>query len=486
MNKIFRSILFSFAISICLKGNNLIITNITRSGSNNDLITFNVSWENSWYVQGLPSNHDAIWVFIKFRECNTSGQWNHALLSTNMLDHSLSAGLAFAQPITTVDRWGNPGSHNTGAMIRRSNYGTGNIVNETVTLRVVGSTSGVPFNASTNYDIKVFGIEMVYIPEGPFYVGDGQSTYALFTPGTNPRAPYRVTSEASQTIATGLNGYPCTLPATFPKGYSSFYIMKYEITQGQYVDFLNTIDPAHAISRSYIYNGNMYNIQLTGGTYTTTQPNRAMIYLSFVDLLSYLDWAALRPITEMEYEKACRGPKDFVMGEYAWGTTSFIEAINFSGTTSGQEVCNNVGANLHFYGTSYNCSGGMFGSSNSGPVEVGVFARDNTTSREGTGAGYYGAMELSGNVWEMCIQVNVNNNNPNTSSSYMGIWGDGMLNNAGSYNVTSWPTVEWFCYKGGSWTSHQDRCRVSDRNDIGYGSSYYNSRYNNSSGRGSR
>lgn len=469
-----------------IKANNLLISNVSRGGSSNDLITFTISWENSWFVQGLPANHDAVWIFIKFRECNTGGQWNHALLSTNMTDHTLSSGLAFAQPITNMDRFGNPGNHNTGALIRRANYGIGNISNETVTLRIVGSTSGVAFDPGVDYDIKVFGIEMVYVPEGPFYVGDGVSSYALFTPGTNPRLPYKVTSEATQTLATGYNGYSCTLPASFPKGYSSFYVMKYEITQGQYVDFLNTIDPSHALNRAYVYNGYMYNIQLTGGVYTTTQPNRAMIYMSFADLLSYLDWAALRPLTEMEYEKACRGPRDFVPGEFAWGNVSYREARNFTGTTSGLEICTDSAANLHFYGNDYYCHGGMWGSSNSGPVEVGVFARDNTTTREATGAGYYGAMELSGNVFEICIQVNTNNNNPNTSSSYTGIWGDGMLNSMGVYDVTSWPVNEWFCYRGGAWNENQDRARVSDRYFINYGSSQYNARYNNYGGRGAR
>ena len=44
--------------------------------------------------------------------------------------------------------------------------------------------------------------------------------------------------------------------------------------------------------------------------------------LSWPDLCAYADWAALRPMTELEYEKACRGPNNPVLGEYAWGNTS--------------------------------------------------------------------------------------------------------------------------------------------------------------------
>ncbi|MCS7085849.1 MAG: hypothetical protein RMM53_08950, partial [Bacteroidia bacterium] len=40
---------------------------------NRDLIAFEISWQNSWNVVGPPSNHDAVWVFVKFRPCTTGG-----------------------------------------------------------------------------------------------------------------------------------------------------------------------------------------------------------------------------------------------------------------------------------------------------------------------------------------------------------------------------------------------------------------------------
>ena len=41
-----------------------------------------------------------------------------------------------------------------------------------------------------------------------------------------------------------------------------------------------------------------------------------------MNLCTYLDWAGLRPMTELEYEKICRGPSAPVAGEYAWGSTT--------------------------------------------------------------------------------------------------------------------------------------------------------------------
>ncbi|NLL27243.1 MAG: SUMF1/EgtB/PvdO family nonheme iron enzyme [Bacteroidales bacterium] len=488
MNKILQAKrVIYFFILFCLyfpaESNNLVISSVSRTGTDRDVITATISWDNSWNVIGIPQNHDAVWLFIKFRECEAGGEWSHALLSTNMSDHTFSAGITPAQPITNADRFGVAGNHNTGVMIRRSDYGIGNISSQTVSLRVVGSTNGSLLNSTVEYDIKVLGIEMVYIPEGSFYVGDGSSTYFLHSPGTNPKMPYKVTSEASVTIGHYSN-YTVTLNASFPKGYAAFYYMKYEITQGQYCDFLNTIPINAALSRAYIYSSYMYHITLDGGVYSGRYPDRAMNYMSYRDLLSYLDWAALRPPTEMEYEKACRGPLDYVAGEFAWGTNTYIEAINISGTVSGTEICTDSAANLHFYGDDRYCHGGSFGTRREGPLEVGIFARDTTTGRVETGAAYYGMMEMSGNVNEMCVQININTTNPSTPSNYTGIWGDGILTTDGSYNTVGWNDTEYFIYKGGSFSNDIYRQRVSDRYSIN--NTNQNDRYNNSGGRGCR
>ena len=79
--------------------------------------------------------------------------------------------------------------------------------------------------------------------------------------------------------------------------------MKYEITQGQYCDFLNTIASAAAVNCAYIVNTTgMCHIAFSN-IYYGNYPDRAMPFMSYNDLLSYLDWAALRPMTELEFEK---------------------------------------------------------------------------------------------------------------------------------------------------------------------------------------
>lgn len=488
--RIYQTLLLLLAFSLfsleIITANNVVVNNLNRVGASRDQVSFNVSWDNSWNVTGIPRNHDAVWIFVKFRECEAGGPWHHALLSTTMSQHSFGPNITYAQPISNLDRFGNPGNHNTGLLVRRNTVGTGNIVFEPITLQIVGSTDGTVMADTAEYDIKVFAIEMVNIVEESFYIGDGLSTYHLFTQGTNPRLPLRISDEGVLALATGQSGYNLTLSASFPKGYAEFYAMKYEITQGQYADFLNTIDPSNALNRGYIFSNYMYNMQQSGSDYSSNYPDRAMTYLSYNDLLAYLDWAALRPMTEMEYEKCARGPLDFAPGEYAWGEATYIEARNVTGAVSGQEVCSDSAANLHFYGADYYCHGGSFGASAYGPMEVGIFARDTTLTREATGAGYYGMMELSGNVREMCVQVNINNSNPNAPSNYSGIWGDGILSALGEANTTTWGGGEYFVMKGGSWADNQDRARISDRSYINYTTSYYNNRYNYLGGRGVR
>lgn len=472
-------ILFILALAantLIAYSNNLQITNATRTGAGLDEIEFTLSWENSWNVAGAPNNHDAVWVFIKYRECGqTTNQWSHALLSTTMTDHSFGSNVTYATPITTTDRFGAGSGHNTGVMIRRSDIGIGDIPNQTIRLKIVGSSNGVTLDPGVEYDIKVFGIEMVYIPQGQYYIGDSygcnSANYTIYDPTSDAtaRTPVLIASENSVTLRE-YAAYLVNVPNNFPKGYNSFYIMKYEITQQQYCNFLNTITSSQSNTRKYHYDYYQHDIQFDGSSFYTTRQDRPKPYLSFEDLLSYLDWAALRPLTEMEYEKACRGPLDFLSGEWAWGSgqaSSLLETTTVSGASSGVEVVTD-GSNCHTYVTQYTISGGQFttatgGNLNYGPVAAGIYARSAATpDRISTGATYYGVMEMSGNLFEQCIQINISAST--TASSYTGIWGNGQLTTSGIYDVSNWPSgTTFFIQKGGSYYQSSSYAHVSCR-----------------------
>ena len=149
-------------------------------------------------------------------------------------------------------------------------------------------------------------------------------------------------------------------------------------------------------------------------------------YLSWMDLCAYADWASLRPMTELEFEKSCRGPKAVVAGEYAWGTTGITASA--SGPT-------NSGTSNETATNSANClySGGV-----QGPIRSGFASTASSTTRESAGASYYGIMDLSGNLWERPVSV-MSSQTVATLSIFTGLNGDGNLSTNGYANVNYWP-----------------------------------------------
>lgn len=70
------------------------------------------------------------------------------------------------------------------------------------------------------------------------------------------------------------------------------------------------------------------------------------LFLTWFDACSYLDWAGLRPMTELEYEKACRGNQTPVAGEFAWGSTSYTLLTGVTSSGSSSEVPTPTNSNL--------------------------------------------------------------------------------------------------------------------------------------------
>jgi len=456
-----------------VQANNLQITNLSVNWAN-QTVTFDISWENGWRLTTPPANWDAAWVFVKFRQCNAlSDPWTHGQISTNLADHTFPTQL---EPVLSdgsavgID----PAPNNLGVMLRHTATGTFATVGPyTVTLKVTNlPTSG-------SYDIAVFGIEMVFIPEGAYSLGtldnNISSPWSFYPFNTNNGSSQYFTIPITSENPVTVNWYNgpasgVTVPAAFPKGYKAFHIMKYEISEGQYADFLNTL-PGTVANIRYVGNFGSYRNRLQSGglypnTYQSDKQDRAQNFLSWHDLCAYLDWAALRPITEMEYEKACRGPGASA-NEYAWGTTNITAGTTIGiSPENGTEVFTNANANCTWGNITY--TGGDGGQ---GPVRVGIHAKINSPSREASGATYYGVLDMSGNVWEMVVMVADGSSASNvTASSYDGQWGDGALDwTTGRANQANWPlgasAPVGFGLRGGSWEETDNRfLRVSARN----------------------
>lgn len=173
-----------------------------------------------------------------------------------------------------------------------------------------------------------------------------------------------------------------TIPAAYPKGYNAFWTMKYEFSEQQYVDFLNTLDQTNATAKN--------NIGATGlvPNMVAPTPERAARSFSPANVFAWLDWAAMRPMTELEYEKAARGGNNTPSPlEYAWGNTTLAQVA----TPTAQGTATETWA-----------SGNGAYISGTGVMRCGALATA-TSSRTSSGATFYGIMEMSGNTAEFTV-----------------------------------------------------------------------------------
>lgn len=433
--------------------NNLQFGPITRPDATH--LQFTIQWDNSWRVTGGPANWDAVWVFVKYQDCATNYlPWQHVGLSTVSGDHTVTGGVLQIDAV----------SDGKGVFIRRASAGSGNISSATVTLKMAITDN--------SYNYQLNGIEMVYIPQGDFSVGDGArgggNGYG-FT-GNGALAPLVITNAvqtagltAAQYLSTLTWGSSAALPSTFPMGYNAFYCMKYEISQEAYAAFLNTLtfdqqvtrfaNAPNSVAGTFVLAGfpnplncrNGLRIKTPGqvsnvpavvgcdlnlnGVFDETDDgqNIACNWLSWADLMAFLDWSALRPMTEFEFEKVGRGVATPVANEYAWATTTILAANSGAISNPGMasEISITSGAGL--------CAYNVATFTSRGPLRCG-FAANSTSTRTVAGSSYYGVMELSGNVCEQCLGgYNYN------YSSFTTLSGDGDLTITGGANTANWP-----------------------------------------------
>jgi len=461
-----------------VKANGLQATNISLQGQNitNQTwqVRFNLSWNNSWRDD---INYDAAWVFIKFRIGN--GPWTHAILDTS--------GFVTGNGTATELRVSPDGR---GVMVNRAQQSSGTYSATGMELRWNYGMSGVQNNDLPQ--VRVFAVEMVNIPEGPFAIGDGNgSSESVSALGVADNRYYVVTRELSPPLRADANfnygrnilrikgdggvdnnGDAVIDNTSYPVGYNSFFMMKYKITQEQYADFLSTLLPLQAAPRYNTGVGtNRYNIQTSGGLFFTSTPDRACNFISFEDGLAYADWACLRPFTETEYEKACRGPIAPVLNEFPWGTTSHYPSyvynnsnqtqssdrvLRITGTENGQEFATITASNIYFperwidrssvcnsdawrmnhvYDASGNVLIDVSSTNNMGPLKVGIFVDSLNGTRESGGLSYYGIVEMATNLADQLYNIT----SPD-GRTFSGSHGDGVLTANGTQNVSVWPT----------------------------------------------
>lgn len=443
MKQFFLFFCFIFLVFL-LRANNISVSNVSLINqdkiNNTWQVKFDISWNNSWRTSSNESNWDAAWIFIKYRP-SYSTEWKHAYLNVN--GHVLPAGadldIKNGVEVTVLST---DVVNGTGAILYRNSDGIGNV---SFTGAELKWKYGTAIADNDKVEISIYAIEMVYVPQGSFAIGDASTTasYSHFKQAGADDLPFVINSENALTLGGSFDhtflmysdgdsysthdfGTNTTkvLPAAFPKGFQGFYCMKYECSMGQYVDFLNSLNSVMAEARFSGATNFGHTIIRNGNIYSTSTPERACNFISPNDVFSYSDWSGLRPMSELEYEKASRGNLTSVPGEFAGGVTSFqnlpgLSDLSFPGAANEQFGLLSPGAKMVSFATFQR------------PLRCGILAGGIGASftRASTGGSYYGIMDLSSNLGEICIRISKERQRSFTRES-----GSGEI----LYNLTNW------------------------------------------------
>lgn len=428
---IFSTVLLAIS-SFCLATDAKVTYVEAVRGLKNDpyAINFTITWNNSWNNE---RNHDASWVFFKLKQSNGS-MHQYLKPGTAKMLWKGSQAMPDAKIEMTEDGAGlfvYPGQNYRGD----------------VTYHITVERDTAKTNYRRRYErMEAIAIEMVYIPEGSFTLGDpleeARNFGAFYQSGDDGEfnGLYKITSsdqeiqvgtekgnlyyQSQEKIYQGDQQGP--IPSSFPNGYGAFYIMKYEVTQGLYATFLNLIGKTAATVRANFgspsYKKHGGTIKLADGKYKAGAPDRRNVYFHWDDMMAFTDWAALRPYTELEFTKACRGSLKPKPREYPWNTTTIDQMVlRIDPTTQEQLMLN--------------------GMDESQLTEA---------NREVFGASYYWVMNLAGSMWEKVITVG-----DEKGRSFTGVHGDGRISYYGYADVEDWPEgfreVVGYGYRGGGY-----------------------------------
>ncbi len=344
------------------------ITNIKWDADTKECstVTFDLSWNNSWRakwtepaeknVTGKPlpvESWDAAWVFVKFRPFGEH-VFSHASLDLDAARHQKPAG-ATLDVVASDD-----GRKGLGVFIYRDAIGNGANHFKGVKLRWQNAADKADPDKA---ELSVHAIAMVYVPEGPFHYKGPWEDHPLADGHTHPLTLIDNPDPTQPGGRPGLgpNAHPVvvtnTTPncETYPNGYSPFYIMKYSITQGEYARFLSeqapNLEEAHyndgrynaladsdprRFANCHGFQGYTISFSPGEGRYKADVPDRPANLLSLPDIQSFMACAGLRPPSDLEYDKSCRGPRAVARAEEAWAPGACAPAAGLPSFVSGQ------------------------------------------------------------------------------------------------------------------------------------------------------
>jgi formylglycine-generating enzyme required for sulfatase activity len=372
-------------------------------------VSFKISWENAW--RQTADFYDAAWVFAKYRTVNQPN-WLHAYVTKN----STTVGGALETKESNDER---------GFYVRFNTDSLGHVLPTQVSFEVSNVIGLFP-------DFKVFAVEMVYVPKGSFYAGarvtgdeanllEDQVLYQYAPSNSqNPSyMPLQITSESEIKNGFLVSPYISSkgISQYFPKGYDAFYCMKHEVSNEQLIAYFNSIGTNRTRLEMLGCSGNnpfKYNNITIGqdtvdiiGTLTAEgyeftceagYENHPAVMTPYT-LASYLNWAGLCLMTELQYVKACRGPLYPTENETAAG-------INVRSGTTLTAVSDTFFANLK---TPNERLKRHYSAPNTNKLRRCGFAADSSTNRISSNASFYGILNMTDNAYEITISISDTN-----------------------------------------------------------------------------
>jgi hypothetical protein len=280
----YLSMLVLLAGLICLSVIHASAT-INQEGEDAFMVQFSIGWENSWRGQvGSAENPssvqgsegwDAAWLFVKYRE--GADPWQHAILRET--GHLVPEGAILQPGLLDPEQEYHPANNPiVGYFLFREEKGSGSFSADGVKLNLGYEDNGLSSN--TSFEVRLFAVEMEYIPGW----------------GTSAQAP--------------------------------FYLMKHQVTQQEFVDFLNTLTLEEQMHHTHAspFSPEGFPVIQTGSLpcsdiqilfpayefesrqypaeYMTGNPGIPCTFISKESALAFLGWAGQRSLSQQELEVA--------------------------------------------------------------------------------------------------------------------------------------------------------------------------------------
>jgi formylglycine-generating enzyme required for sulfatase activity len=320
--------------------NYLLVQNVTTTGNipgQSVQVQFDLNWGNTWRDD---VNWDATWVFMKYKDAQ--GIWKHCKISPTGFDHGQG-----------TPNFIEPSADQMGAFVRLAQEGTGNFNVDAMQLRWNYGADGL--SSVSGLEVRVYAIEMVYVPQGDFSMSAGATAPGNKIPVINARLSPVLSADNDASIrikgdaGLDLDANGTVDNTAYPTGYYPFYMFKYEMSEQQYADFLNCLTPTQRNTLGVAG----FTITQTAGQYFASSPNQVCAGANAERVLAYADWCGLRPMSFLEFHKALNGPKapganDQMYGlkNVGWGLTEpyvRISSSAFNRTNHGNGVLSTTG-----------------------------------------------------------------------------------------------------------------------------------------------